>query len=319
MAKTNKKTLLVDVDSTIPNLALMHISAWKKAEGHEVGFGITDPDEIYASVVFDWNRHKLDGLRFLYPDATIDRGGSGVSLSKRLPAEVDLMMPDYSLYPDCDFDVGFTTRGCVRNCPFCVVPRKEGRFKVVQHPREFHDPSHRGVMLLDNNILADKGWFFEVTDWIISQGMKVDFNQGLDLRLMDRDVAKRIRELSRMTTWRFAFDSLDYTDEVIDGIRMLQNAGVKVRSSSLVYVYVDSDDDFDSALERLRILRGLDAMPYVMLNRNSRITPRMRALKRWTRPQIFYSTEWEGYNGSVRGHNADRITRRCGTEVENES
>ena len=75
MAKTNKKTLLVDVDSTIPNLALMHISAWKKAEGHEVGFGITDPDEIYASVVFDWNRHKLDGLRFLYPDATIDKGG----------------------------------------------------------------------------------------------------------------------------------------------------------------------------------------------------------------------------------------------------
>lgn len=75
MDKTNMKTFLVDVDSTIPNLALMHISAWKKAEGHEVGFGITNPDEIYASVIFDWNRHKLDGLRFLYPDATIDRGG----------------------------------------------------------------------------------------------------------------------------------------------------------------------------------------------------------------------------------------------------
>ena len=229
-----------------------------------------------------------------------------MSLSKRLPAEVDLMMPDYSLYPDCDFDVGFTTRGCVRSCPFCVVPRKEGRFKVVQHPREFHDPSHKGVMLLDNNILADKNWFFEVTDWINSQGLKVDFNQGLDLRLMDKDIAKRIRELGRMTTWRFAFDSLDYTDEVIDGIRMLRDAGVKVRSSSLTYVYMDSDDDFDSALERLRILRGLDAMPYVMLNRNSQITPRMRALKRWTRPQIFYSTEWEGYDVSVRGHNADR-------------
>lgn len=138
----------------------------------------------------------------------------------------------------------------------------------------------------------------------------MDFNQGLDLRLMDKDIAKRIRELRRMTTWRFAFDSLDYTDEVIDGIRMLQDAGVKVRSSSLTYVYMDSDDDFDSALERLRILRGLDAMPYIMLNRNSRITPRMCALKRWTRPQIFYSTEWEDYDVSVRGHNADRNQER---------
>ncbi len=80
------RTLLVDVDSTIPNLALMHISTWKKAEGNEVGFSVTDPDEIYASCVFDWNRHKTDGLRFMYPDARIDIGGSGVSLSLPLTA-----------------------------------------------------------------------------------------------------------------------------------------------------------------------------------------------------------------------------------------
>ena len=80
------KTLLVDVDSTIPNLALMHISAWKKAEGHEVGFGITDPDEIYASVIFDWNRHKLDGLRFLYPGAIIDGGGGVRSVTVQASA-----------------------------------------------------------------------------------------------------------------------------------------------------------------------------------------------------------------------------------------
>lgn len=300
------KTLLVDVDSTIPNLALMHISAWKKSEGHEVGFSIPDPDEIYASVVFDWNRHKADGLKLFYPNARVDVGGSGVSLSKRLPDDVNLMMPDYSVYPDCDYDLGFTTRGCVRNCHFCVVPRKEGRFRVVQHPSEFHDPSHKSIMLLDNNILADKDWFFEITDWILSKELKVDFNQGLDLRLMDRDIARRIRELRCMATWKFAFDSLDYRDDVVRGIRMLQDAGVKVRNSSLTYVYLDSDEDFDSAFERLSILRELDAMPYVMLNRNARITPRMRALKRWTRPQIFYSTEWEDYDGSVRGHNIDR-------------
>lgn len=74
--------LLVDVDSTIPNLALMHISTWKKEGGQRVGFNISDPAEIYASCVFDWNRHKTDGLRFLYPEAKIDIGGGGLTCTK---------------------------------------------------------------------------------------------------------------------------------------------------------------------------------------------------------------------------------------------
>lgn len=78
-------TLLVDVDSTIPNLALMHISTWKKEQGQQVGFNIPDPAEVYASCVFDWNRHKTDGLRFLYPEAKIDIGGGGIDLRKNLP------------------------------------------------------------------------------------------------------------------------------------------------------------------------------------------------------------------------------------------
>lgn len=75
------RTLLVDVDSKIPNLALMHISSWRKSLGDEVGFSVSDPDRVYASCVFDWNRHKVDGLRVFYPTAEIDVGGSGLSLS----------------------------------------------------------------------------------------------------------------------------------------------------------------------------------------------------------------------------------------------
>lgn len=302
------RSLLVDVDSTIPNLALMHISAWRKEEGHEVGFNIADPDEVWASCIFSWNRHKVDGLRMFYPDAEIHVGGSGIDLHGRLPEGVDTMMPDYSLYPDNNLDIGFTTRGCIRNWHFCVVPRKEGRLRRVQHPEEFHDPSHKGVMLLDNNILADKAWFFEVTDWILSKHLKVDFNQGLDLRLMDTDVAKRLRELSPLSSWRFAFDSLDYEQEVREGLAMVRDAGISIRSKAQVYVYIDSDDDWDSAYRRLTILRDIGTMPYVMINREARITPRMRALKRWTRPQIFYSTEWTDYDPSVRGHNCDRVS-----------
>ena len=69
--------LLVDLDQARPNLALMHISTWRKALGFETGFRITDPDEVWASVVFSWNRHKADGLRYWYPNARIDIGGGG--------------------------------------------------------------------------------------------------------------------------------------------------------------------------------------------------------------------------------------------------
>lgn len=86
-----KKCLLIDVDSTIPNLALMKISTWKKQQGYEVGFNIDDPDEIYASIVFEKNKHKTDGLECFYPNALINRGGTGWDIHSKLPDEVDLL------------------------------------------------------------------------------------------------------------------------------------------------------------------------------------------------------------------------------------
>ncbi len=85
-----KKCLLIDVDSTIPNLALMKISAWKKSLGYEVGFNVNDPDEIYASYVFDKNKHKLDGLEFIHPNAYIDRGGEDMTFTRIYPKRLTL-------------------------------------------------------------------------------------------------------------------------------------------------------------------------------------------------------------------------------------
>ena len=297
-------TLLIDVDSTIPNLALMHISAWKKGLGNEVGFGIEDPDEVYMSIVFKKNRHAADGLRFLYPNAVIDVGGGGFDLHKDLPQEVDMMMPDYSLYPAWQSDLGFSTRGCGRHCYFCVVPKKEGRFRINQHPSEFHDPAHRSIVLMDNNVLWDKDWFFEITDWMLENKMAVDFNQGLDLRLMDPEIASRIAALKPLHYWHFAFDSMDYKDDVIKGISMLKDAGVDIRRRTNVYVYLHDDSQTEDALERCEILRELGTLPYIMVNRDAKRTQRMTDLKRWTRPHIFFKTDYAEYCRSFKGAGA---------------
>lgn len=213
------------------------------------------------------------------------------------------MPPDYSLYPGMDYDLGFTSRGCIRNCHFCVVPKKEGKFHRRQHPSEFHDPNHKKAVYLDNNILADKEWFFTVTDWLSDNRMAVDFNQGLDIRLIDYEIATRIKEMKWSKSKRFAYDKLEYREEVKAGIETLVDAGVNMRNDSMFYVFVEGDKDFSSALQRCKDLKEWGATPYPMLKmetNDEKHTQRMKNLKRWGRPWIFWSTDFESYKGAIK-------------------
>ena len=297
------KVLLIDVDSKIPNLALMKVSSYYKAQGKEVGFSVSDPTMIYCSIVFTKNRHKADGLKMYYPNAKIDIGGTGYDVYKKLPREIEECSPDYSIYPDCDRYIGFTSRGCIRNCPFCFVPRKEGKFyrlydtveeameKIVgNYPNIF-----KRIELLDNNILSDKDWFMDVSQYIIDHGWKVDFNQGLDIRLLDDEIAKRIAELKPIVDWKFAFDNINYQEAVLKGIDTLNYNGVNVRSNCIFYVYCDGDHAFDDAVRRCRILKEHNALAYAMINPECKFTTRIKQLKRWTRPQIFWTIDIDQY------------------------
>jgi hypothetical protein len=295
----------------------MKISGYHKMKGDTVGFNISDPDKIYASVIFTRNAHKVDGLSILYPKAKIDIGGPGVNLKKKLPVEIEYLSPtDYSLYPDCDSYYGFTSRGCIRNCPFCIVPQKEGKWSQVRgidsiindrtDDRIIHRQNNIGtpperydkLTLLDNNILAWKEWFMEQTAQIPPH-MKVDFNQGLDIRLVDREIADRLKTLHPINCWIFAFDSLRYKGELERGINILTEAGINPRSI-MFYVYLDGDHDFDDAFERCNILKKLGTNAFLMINRESKRTARMTALKRWFRPWAFWSTDFDTFKCKVR-------------------
>ena len=129
---TGKRILLIDVDSKIPNFALMKISTYHKSLGgnvlltHGSQVKFTDiPDRIYASIIYKKNKHVLDYLLSAYPGADIDIGGSGYDLHKELPPEIECKQPDYSLYPECDYSIGFSSRGCFRKCHFCIVHEKK--------------------------------------------------------------------------------------------------------------------------------------------------------------------------------------------------
>jgi len=257
------KVLLMDLDvikqrRLFPNLALMKLSQFHKRKGDEVylNFPLVKPDITYTSCVFTWNAKK----RAIVPDGAIF-GGSGINRKTELPTEVEHIMPDYSLYPRVNFSLGFTSRGCVRRCPWCMVPEKEGGIKPWASVHEFWDKRHRKVLLLDNNLLAAPNWKNTLSE-LANLPVTVDFNQGLDIRLIDDE---KVWWLTRIRTecLRFAFDDIGYERAVREGIAKMLRAGI-AKSHLSFYALVGFNGD-NTALERLKILQsyGVDVYPMV--------------------------------------------------------
>lgn len=241
-----------------PNLALMKLSAYHKARGDEVylNFPLQQPDITYASCVFSWNAKR----RASVPDEAIV-GGSGIDLKAELPPEVEHTKPDYSLYPGINYSMGFTSRGCFRRCPWCIVPEKEGPIRPWAHIHEFLDPNHKKVVLLDNNLLAAPNWQSTIAELIVAD-VEVDFNQGLDIRLVNEESVGFLKRV-KARQLRFAFDDIAYESAVRKGIKLLLDNGIPSRKLSF-YVLVGFGTDV-TALERMKILSSYNVDVYPML------------------------------------------------------
>ncbi|MHC1743061.1 MAG: hypothetical protein AB9873_08520 [Syntrophobacteraceae bacterium] len=218
--------LLVDVDSTLPNLALMKLSRHYKNEGRPVTLArrharARNVDAVYASCVFS-RQSSLDRIRRLraaYGDA-LTVGGSGVDVQGRLPEAIESLPPDYSLYPELgDRGIGFLTRGCPFDCPFCIVPKKEGKPHLVSTLDELLPEGGKKLILLDDNILAHPT-ALDLLDQMAARNVAVNFSQTLDLRLVDGEKAsllKRIRcSNTRFTrpVYHFSLNDANNLDEI---------------------------------------------------------------------------------------------------------
>ena len=239
---------LIDVDggNRFPNLALMKISAWHKGIGDTVEW--YDPmysghfDKVYMSKVFSFTPD------FEYPvDADeIEKGGTGYCISlvngkeqfdqsnnKNLPDHIEHIYPDYSIYPELTRDTafGFLTRGCPRGCEFCIVGPKEGRCSVkVADLSEFWR-GQKHIVLCDPNILACRDWR-DLLQQCIDSGAEIDFNQGLDIRLMTEEKALMISQM-RIKEIHFAWDRYGDRDIIIPKLKLFADASPKIRDKKI--------------------------------------------------------------------------------------
>lgn len=287
--------LLIDVDSKYPNLALMQISQYHKDRGDNVGFNISNPDKIYMSCIFKENAPTVKGITTLYPDTDISIGGSGVNYDW-LPEDIQKHYPDYKLY-NSEHTLGFTTRGCIRDCGFCIVRPKEGDFRRWQHITEFLNKDLKNIVLLDNNIFADKDWFFDNTNYIIDGGYKLDINQGMDIRLLNDEIATQLERIKWSGTIKFAFDDIKHEKHILRGIEILKQHGFNIRSQIQFYVLVGYDSTIEQDKYRCRLLKDNGTNAFVMKYKE---TPWTKHIARWANLKwIYWKVDIDEYKKGV--------------------
>ena len=197
-------------NKNFPNYALMKISAWHTGQGDKVEWWnpLKRYDKVYSSKIFDFT--PTDPY---LPEDTI-RGGTGyrdIPMNRELPKEIDRMFPDYSIYPECDYAIGYLTRGCPNHCRWCVVPKKEGNIRPYRNWEEIVRTDTNKLVLMDNNILACEHGIEQLIS-LIGSGYHIDLNQGMDARLVDDEIADI---LSRLRWIRFIrFRSEEHTSEL---------------------------------------------------------------------------------------------------------
>jgi hypothetical protein len=122
-------------------------------------------------------------------------GGSGVDLKQKLPSEVDLCVPDYSLYRWNRYAIGFLSRGCNSRCSFCLVPEKEGQLQENYATfDDFVPAGQRNVMLLDANLLASRNACVLLEE-MIRRKYLVNFSQTLDIRHLTADMVSLLEQI----------------------------------------------------------------------------------------------------------------------------
>lgn len=313
---------LLDRGTRHPNLVCLKLSGWHKAHGDTVEL-ITDYsdiampakakafDHIYLARVFDYTRVPVDVTKI----SNLTYGGTGFYFETFSPAgahmlseEIEHFMPDYHLYDDyvqarlaagdrpsiwqvyLNYSLGYTTRGCFRQCPFCVNEHSAGtRFHA--HVKEFLDPLRKYIYLLDDNFLAYPKWR-EVLYELAEAGKPFSFRQGLDIRLLTDEKAEALTKAKYHKEFIFAFDHLADREHIERGLLTWRRHSHKIPKFYVLCGYEGQGaEDVAGAFERVRILSRYGALPFIMRHKNfarSKYRGTYVNLSRWCNQPSFF-------------------------------
>lgn len=251
---------LIDVDGhNFPNFALMRIAAWYRSKGHNVDWANPlyggDYDRIYQSKIFTFTPDTPS--YFWGKGCEVIKGGTGYDISSRLNPEIEQSpLMDYSLYPQYEFSVQFLSRGCIRQCPFCLVREKEGGIQSVS-PVDLN-PNGKHIEILDNNFFANPEWKDAVA---YLQSTKQPINlHGVDIRILNEEQAYYLNKLRLHKSIHIAWDlpQLDLTEKLREATKYIKPWKL------MCYVLVGFNSTIEQDMFRIETLRELGIKPYVM-------------------------------------------------------
>lgn len=321
---------LTQLDGALPNLALMKLSHWHKSRGDEVVMttelqrGLFEPeyDRVYGSAIFKFSQDRLMRFRREFPQAIV--GGTGtpspVTVEDIIGSEYENY--DYSGYPDVDYSLGFTQRGCRLKCKFCVVPAKEGKPRNVNTIANIWRgaPLPKKLHILDNDFFGNPQWRERITE-IREGNFRVCLSQGINVRLINKEAAQAIASIEYRDT-KFerrrlytAWDNLKDEGVFFRGLDMLEEAGIQA-PNIMVYMLVgfDKAETWERIWHRFNRMVERGVLPYPMVFDRSRKD--LCAFQRWVTMGLYRVVDWMDYESRLKSPESEAAylaARSCAT------
>ncbi len=308
---------ITQIDGALPNLALMRLSSWHRAQGDTVNVtrqierDLFEPDygAVYGSSIFSFSADRVERFKTAWPNAIV--GGTGVIGG---PSVEDIIGEWNSVdYTGWDFDasIGFTQRGCRLKCKFCVVPGKEGKNRSEATIADIWrgDPHPRKLHLLDNDFFGNPEWRSRIEE-IRAGKFKVCLSQGINVRLINEEAAAALATIEYRNT-KFnerklytAWDNLKDEGVFFKGVDTLERAGIPPKHL-MAYMLIGYDplETWERIWRRFHRMVERGISPYPMVYNRKRAD--LLCFQRWVITGLYRAVPWPEYRRETKSQASD--------------